>query len=187
VGPHFGIESWVEKVRKFTEENLDDHDGFIEKTSRMLQDLRSKLPDGHRLIEEIEKFDWKSTFYRQFNIPAKDTQSKSDTSHTNKKFKLLVLGDSLVCGVGCDGPHSSPVLPHILARVLSFSLKADVEWHSAGIVGGTIGQIRENLLPIVRSKLLDSYSQDKENAELIVVVICGLNDWKGTIMVHRNI
>ena len=135
-----------------------------------------------------------------------------------KKIKLILLGDSLVCGVGCDDSNhgnlskissiksasssssqslslSGPVLPQIVAKVLSIAMRADVEWSSIGIVGGTVAELRSVLLPQIRRRItspsvssidhlssfpsLSSMVNDvDQNTEVFVVIICGLNDFK---------
>jgi len=116
------------------------------------------------------------------------------TVSKKRKIKLLVIGDSLVCGVGCDdgagtvAEQRSPVLPQVLAKALSVSMQADVKWQSRGIVGADIKEIRSTIMPKIVADLSCSLEKDKkgdgdafEDSELIVVVICGLNDWKGML------
>ena len=132
-----------------------------------------------------------------------------------KKIKLILLGDSLVCGVGCDDTNngslsssssiksasssssqslslSGPVLPQIVAKVLSIAMRADVEWSSIGIVGGTVADLRSDLLPQIRRRitsvsLTDTLSNPSipstinnvdKDTEVFIVIICGLNDFK---------
>jgi hypothetical protein len=63
-----------------------------------------------------------------------------------------------------------------------------------GIIGGTVTEIREKLLPQLRRKMISDLGISKktnncmknknenitndDDVEIIVVVICGLNDWK---------
>jgi hypothetical protein len=125
-----------------------------------------------------------------------------------KKIRLIILGDSLVCGVGCEDGNvhraaASPaapsitghVLPQIVARVLSLAMRADVEWCSAGLVGGTVADVRTTLLPEMRQKLTvtavaaaaaaataapatGKSASPSTPEEVVLVVICGLNDFK---------
>ena len=125
----------------------------------------------------------------------------------NRKVKLIILGDSLVCGIGCDediststSSSSGPVLPQIVAKVLSIAMQADVEWSSTGIVGGTVADMRQQLLPIIKRELCDSTISSSSSSssssshrttlpssspessavkeEVLIVIICGLNDFK---------
>jgi hypothetical protein len=76
------------------------------------------------------------------------------------------------------------VLPQFIAVALSRALDADVEWVSAGIVGATVNSIREHILPQVERHLSPCpFSPEEKEKELIVVVICGLNDWR--VMVEQ--
>ena len=128
-----------------------------------------------------------------------------------KKIRLIILGDSLVCGVGCEDGNvhraaASPaapsitghVLPQIVARVLSLAMRADVEWSSAGLVGGTVADVRTTLLPEMRQKLTVTSAATAAAAtaapatgksaspstpeEIVLVVICGLNDFKQIVI-----
>lgn len=105
------------------------------------------------------------------------TLSTPSTSSQQKKIKLLILGDSLVAGVGCTNTEA-PTLVKTIARTLSATLGVDIEWKSAGVIGGTVSDIRSQLLPSLKSEFLNVCEEDKQDTEIIAVVICGLNDWK---------
>lgn len=226
-GPNFGFAKFVEKlkdVQKDLVEKLSDKS----KIGRIIKGSRSSLDsyvgnekvinatvDNETTQESRNSSDESDTLWKKAiinveslvdkNIAALKESSlgsftkKSDSTRKRRKIKLLVIGDSLVSGVGCDGTDSSPVLPKILAELLSTFLRADVIWESAGIVGGTVSDLRESLLPQIKEKMdrtkleataNDSFNDqlevnnnqiEKENkTEMIVVVICGLNDFKVT-------
>ena len=63
----------------------------------------------------------------------------------------------MVCGIGCDKSDSKdgPVMPRILASILSVAFGVDVEWESHGIVGSTVGDIKNVLLPKAFNKACD--------------------------------
>lgn len=208
-GPNSGYEKWVTKFNKLKETLKDEKDDVLQKTTAMLHQLKLKVS------ESIEKTEKAALSICHDSITEKVAKSivgvsgRSSLTVPSKRVKLLVIGDSLVCGVGCDNDSenvkSSPVLPKILAKILSIAMHADVEWCSLGIIGGTIADLRSDLVPQVRNKLslscesaladdtdsviLDSMSdkivslpQNKSNdVEIIVVVICGMNDWKQLI------
>ena len=210
-GPNSGYEKWVTKFNKLKETLKDEKDDVLQKTTAMLHQLKLKVS------ESIEKTEKAALSICHDSITEKVAKSivgisgRSSLTVPSKRVKLLILGDSLVCGVGCDSDSenvkSSPVLPKILAKILSIAMHADVEWCSLGIIGGTIADLRSDLVPQVRSKLslscdselLDdtdsnsdmlhsmsdkilSLQQNKSNdVEIIVVVICGMNDWKQLI------
>ena len=112
----------------------------------------------------------------------------------NRRIKLVVIGDSLVTGVGCqegkDGEETSPILPRILANALSVALEADVQWQCEGLTGACIQDIKNSLLPSVKESVLlplnflldKKQAKDDRETDLVVVIICGLNDWKTMII-----
>ena len=130
-------------------------------------------------VETLEKLERKITL----TLPVDAIQNK-------RKIKLLMLGDSLVAGVGNDDLSSSPVLPQMIAKVLSKKYKADVEWFSSGVVGGTVVDLRKKVLPKIQQTMHSDHFVSKEtehgtvliekneHIEYVVVIICGLNDWK---------
>ena len=186
-GPNSGLEKWVKKFNGFQEGLIEDKDEILEKTSAMLLDLKYKLSQS---IEET-----------MANL--KSYNESSAAPKYNKK-KLIILGDSLVSGVGCDNDpgdfksKSSPPLPKLLAKILSLAWKTDVEWCSYGFIGATAEDLRLLVLPKVKEDILVSMrtpkatkpsaqsdsspitmaTDDTEKVEIIFVVICGLNDWK---------
>lgn len=199
-GPNSGSEKWVKKLTALRESMIDEKDDVLEKTSAMLKDIKFKLSQTIKNAEE--------------KIKEKITKSLKEMSVSQpqkaiRKVKLILLGDSLVCGVGCDNDpgdsksKSSPPLPKFLAKILSFALQADVEWCSYGYIGATVADLRSVLLPEVKKDLIlsmtdikgvkdsslfhhscqadcenKSQQNNNENVEIIVVVVCGLNDWK---------
>lgn len=229
-GPHFGSEKWVHKFNKIKDTLKEEKDDVVEKTLVMLRDIKVKFSCNVKSSEKVSpNFHWKDKIIEKISILSfRERLGKSLKLRASRKVKLVVLGDSLVCGVGCDGEtdgrQSSPVLPLILAKVLSIAMRADVEWSSLGIIGGTVADIREILLPEVRERLLASIKSENsrseqevietesdinsqngfvkstlssinqrevevdakkiveidthKNMEIIIVVICGLNDWK---------
>jgi len=104
----------------------------------------------------------------------------SSATSVPKKIKLLIIGDSLVAGVGCTNTEA-PTLVKTIARTLSTTLGVDIEWKSAGIIGGTTSDIRTQLLPSLKQDFLVVKEEDKMNTEIIAIVICGLNDWKSML------
>ena len=109
------------------------------------------------------------------------SSSNNSNSSGPRRIKLLVLGDSLAVGIGCDEAHSGPVFPRVLAKILNKCLKADVAWHSVGVSGATVTEMR-TLVPSLRSGFLKPAGEGNNPAGqgdlVICVIICGLNDWK---------
>lgn len=101
-----------------------------------------------------------------------ETVSPSNSNSGRRRIKLVLLGDSLVCGIGA----TELVLPRVIARSLSQALQADVSWTAQGINGGTSEQLRDLIQnPEVAADFTSS-------EEVFVVVICGLNDWKTILL-----
>jgi len=116
-----------------------------------------------------------------------------------KSHRIIVIGDSLACGVGCvnrwavqneknsvieaeqysamdkscsQEVESGPVLPRMFANTLSHRLQCRVQWKSAGVVGGDVDDIRNQCMDLIRQEAL------KGNPPDVVVIICGMNDMK---------
>lgn len=202
-GPHSGLEKWKNKFHNMKNSLKDEKDDVVEKTAVILRDLKLRFSQSVGWKERIAAAEKMSVLYFKDRVEHISSSNLVTLPKFRcKKIKLVVLGDSLVCGVGCDGNgegKSSPVLPSILAKVLSVAMRSDVEWISLGIIGGTVTEIREKLLPQLRRKMItdlgvtkktnncmknkkqDRNMNNDEDVEIIVVVICGLNDWKKLI------
>jgi len=165
-GPHRG----VEKKNGFNVETNKTINGNI---------FDNGIPRIKRLMEKIK-------LRKLFENQIGDEKAKKPdvtVSIVRRKIKLLVLGDSLASGVGCN---SIPVLPQFLAKAISHSLDADVEWISDGKIGATVRSIRNGVLPNIKKSMLSNFSNERctpvtaeyPASELVVVIICGLNDWR---------
>jgi hypothetical protein len=68
---------------------------------------------------------------------------------------VIVLGDSLVTGVGCSVASAArgPVLPRIIAERLASLLGVDVEWIALGVCGADVDTIRREVLPELERKV----------------------------------
>lgn len=150
-GPHVGIESRIDTKITTILKECSIYENGLARIKRLIG---------------ANKFDRESM------------KTQMHQSDTRRNIKLLILGDSLVSGVGCESNHAVPILPQFLAKVLSKALDADVEWISEGKIGGTVSAIRQGLLPKVKQMLVDDHAKDIKRSELVVVVICGLNDWR---------
>lgn len=65
----------------------------------------------------------KDSFFADQDIPVRENESLVAVRH----IRLLFVGDSLVCGVGCDN-DIGPVMPKVIAQCLSLVFRADVIW-----------------------------------------------------------
>jgi len=98
---------------------------------------------------------------------------------------VLFVGDSLVTGVGQD-PASShgPALPRAVADIICRVLRVDCTWTAIGQTGANIATLHSKLLPAVVKEV--AAKQESGQHVDIVVVICGLNDFKHAYMSRRN-
>eukprot|EP00285_Hemiselmis_virescens_P017811 CAMPEP_0173404576 /NCGR_PEP_ID=MMETSP1356-20130122/59734_1 /TAXON_ID=77927 ORGANISM="Hemiselmis virescens, Strain PCC157" /NCGR_SAMPLE_ID=MMETSP1356 /ASSEMBLY_ACC=CAM_ASM_000847 /LENGTH=335 /DNA_ID=CAMNT_0014365275 /DNA_START=21 /DNA_END=1025 /DNA_ORIENTATION=+ len=80
---------------------------------------------------------WMRQTYEPLPHPQEDRSSGfieyEHSDWSGRTRRALVLGDSLVLGVGCD---KAPVLSESLVRAASNGLKSHVAWRSFGIDGG---------------------------------------------------
>mmetsp|Transcript_15494 Transcript_15494/g.41612 ORF Transcript_15494/g.41612 Transcript_15494/m.41612 type:complete len:426 (+) Transcript_15494:76-1353(+) len=96
---------------------------------------------------------------------------------------VLVLGDSLVTGVGCccDDKHldggskrcAGPALARGLAEQLAQRVGVSVRWLALGLTGGSVRELTEEVVP--RLAAVDDAVRAKVTT---VVIVCGVNDWK---------
>eukprot|EP00428_Durinskia_dybowskii_P078458 CAMPEP_0170356640 /NCGR_PEP_ID=MMETSP0117_2-20130122/1283_1 /TAXON_ID=400756 /ORGANISM="Durinskia baltica, Strain CSIRO CS-38" /LENGTH=379 /DNA_ID=CAMNT_0010610757 /DNA_START=9 /DNA_END=1145 /DNA_ORIENTATION=- len=175
-GPTSGLEKWIDKARIKKDEILDAIIKDNNVVSRGISKVKGKW-------EEFEKE--RSGENKVANTTEGEFHGDAAENISSKKIiKLIVVGDSLVAGVGNDDSSASPALPQMIAATLSQKLHADVVWISSGIVGGTVVDLKEKALPVIRDKM-DKFraSTSSENpVEYVVVVTCGLNDWKSIFM-----
>ena len=95
-----------------------------------------------------------------------------------KKMKLLFIGDSLSACVGVTDPTDGLVLQKTTATLIQEATGSDVEWYNTAVVGGTVKDIRERV-DAVKTQFLNGVRADEE---LVVVIICGLNDYKSFVL-----
>lgn len=196
LGAHTGYESWMDNMKRVKRELEHQRDvcanKVMEKVAHIIEAKPSVLPSGITtdkspsdspdsdsvglsLIDRIKMY---FSSMRVIHGPRSDDLTPADSESSGKqrrKIKLILLGDSLVCGIGCD---RELVLPNVIAKTLSLALQADVQWKAQGINGGTSLQLK-SLLPHISE---DLRSRSDANEEVLVVVICGLNDWKSVLL-----
>ena len=94
-----------------------------------------------------------------------------------RRRNILVVGDSLVTGVGCSQDDTSgPALPRAVAEILAQQLRADVAWTAIGETGIDATDLRRELLPALVREVRGACASGQPFD--VVVVICGLNDFK---------
>ena len=87
--------------------------------------------------------------------------------------RCIVLGDSLVSGVGSD-VSGSPALPQRFAAALAERLGAQVTWRALGKTGADVAAMRSALLPHLRADAAAA----PDAAPTVLLLLCGLNDFK---------
>ena len=109
-----------------------------------------------------------------------------------KAKRLIVIGDSLVLGIGCD---EAPVISNSLARGLSRHSHRDVAWRSFGVDGGDTRTVQASVIAdvqrVVEGRTLGNDPEERKFAGTgggpvqidVCVILLGLNDfkrlWKG--------
>ena len=198
IGPTAGLEIWADKMKHAKDEllhKLESEDNMISKGIHKVKDI----------WEEFEKI--RSGDDKAANDYFGSLNTTEETTDSTRTVRLIVIGDSLVAGVGNDDHNASPVLPHMIAQSLGKGMKTDIQWLSSGVVGGTVIDIRNKTIPIIQKRLQElhklnntiddsnsststndsststndssNYSSSNNNkVDYIVVITCGLNDWK---------
>lgn len=74
---------------------------------------------------------------------------------TKKRRNVLIIGDSLVVGIGCK---ETLVLPQGICRQISDLLQVDISWRAVGVNGGDVRTIHQEVLDTVKR-----FQQDRES------------------------
>mmetsp|Transcript_51184 Transcript_51184/g.120283 ORF Transcript_51184/g.120283 Transcript_51184/m.120283 type:complete len:403 (-) Transcript_51184:473-1681(-) len=82
-------------------------------------------------------------------IPHLMRRSGETAPHRN----VLIIGDSLVVGIGCK---DKPILPQALCRQMAQLLKVDISWRSLGVNGADVRTIHKNVLEAVRAVKIEN-------------------------------
>lgn len=101
----------------------------------------------------------------------------------NNAPRVLVIGDSLVSGVGgaaswSDGPCDGPPLPKYVAKSLSKRWNRDVQWNAMSLTGGDVRMLRKKILPMLKRERDNGTIHPEKNPLTAVVLVTGVNDWK---------
>ena len=161
------------------------------------------------IISLASVFDFGRGFGR-FSIPLRDGVDISSASSSiienlkqggdEKEFKVVVIGDSLAIGIGCveswdihknqtdlmyrveklsvDGKlniDDSPVFPRAFSQTLSKRLRRRIRWRSAGVDGGDVNDIRRFCAGVIQEE------SEKDKPPDIVIILCGINDFKKAV------
>ena len=110
--------------------------------------------------------------------PSSTPQSPRQSTLVQPLRHIVLMGDSLVTGVGCSlaVSEAGPVLPRSCAAVLAEGLGQGVGWTLLGETGADVMQLRDDYLPAFRRVV--SRVHEEGGCIDAVVVLCGLNDVK---------
>jgi len=72
---------------------------------------------------------------------------RSSREVPTRRRNVLIIGDSLVVGIGCK---EAPVMPQIICKRLANLLQVDVSWKALGVNGGDVRTIHKNVLETVK-------------------------------------
>lgn len=115
---------------------------------------------------------------------AASNANENSNDSPRKKPRILVIGDSLVSGVGgesswSDGSRSGPPLPRHIAHFLSQKWNADVQWNTMSLTGGDVRMLARKILPMLRRERVEREENGAGSDPLTaVVLVTGVNDWK---------
>ena len=153
-------------LRENQKRQVTQGNGPITKIRRLL-DLNREANEGDKIVimEEIGE--------ALGGTIGSDKEKSGD-----KKIKLLFIGDSLSACVGVTDPTDGLVLQKTTAKLIQEATGRDVEWYNTAVVGGTVKEIRDKM-DGAKTRFLQKVTADEE---LVVVIICGLNDYKSFVL-----
>jgi hypothetical protein len=133
-GPISGVIEWTEniihvKIKTIAETIKNKKDALVTEFSLEELNLKKRIEDSlnelrQKAAEARITFS-KESILRKLKEPAVNSKPKNK----RKKIKLLLIGDSLACGVGCESvDNSGPAFPNMLGKVLSIGLQCEIEW-----------------------------------------------------------
>ena len=171
----------IEEVKRKAEEVKEKVSKIREKQKKQgaqkgdpLSKIR-RLMEMNKEVDELEKIVLLEEIGEALDAMSTSSRQKQGK---NKKIKLLFIGDSLSACVGVSDPKDGLVLQKTTAKLLQQATGSDVDWYNSAVVGGTVKEIREKVEG-VKSQFLKKVGKDEE---LVVVIICGLNDYKHFIL-----
>ncbi|KAI0563016.1 SGNH hydrolase [Gracilaria domingensis] len=170
-----GPRSGVERPVRLTE-TLSSAEGHV---SRILPTPAAAAVAVEQKISDAVKnaVEGAKTKFAEANL--KPLTSLPDGRSFVKRKRILIIGDSLVSGVGGessfeDGPSDGPALPRQVARYLSEMLNVDVQWNAMSLTGGDVRMLKRKIIPML--------IRERERGTIgdisAVVLVTGVNDWK---------
>jgi lysophospholipase L1-like esterase len=100
-----------------------------------------------------------------------------DGGREEESCRLVIIGDSLVCGIGSDRSGAAALCGQV-AQDIAMDRRKRVRWSSFGLDGGCAKSIR-SMVPAISNDLLTR--EGEQRGELIVLLIVGLNDYKNVV------
>ena len=89
---------------------------------------------------------------------------------TRQRRNVLIIGDSLVVGIGC---RDTMVLPQGICRQISDLLQVDISWRAVGVNGGDVRTIHQEVLDTVRRFQRDREVRYREYMEGLGAEVAG--------------
>lgn len=177
------IKSLYEKSKERLVDIKDKVKSEKDEIMSMMEMYLSKFKDKWREI--LKKNDNKSSDCSNSDRGFEKSSPLRSSDNAIKNVKLLIIGDSLVRGVGCyEHKHdfNSPILPKTIAKAISSTMNANVDWYCTGLIGAK-AQDLITLLPQIKEDFISKHISDGDNLDVetafVIVIICGMNDWKG--------
>lgn len=175
-GPRSGVE------RPHTAKHLSSAQGHVARIVTSPQDDASAPPVSPTPASRTVEAAVKEAVKEAVSVAAVSNSGNvglSGDGITTGRKRILIIGDSLVSGVGGessfdDGPSTGPALPRQVARYLSEMLKMDVQWNALSLTGGDVRMLKRKIVPMMMRE------RDRGNFDDIwaVVIVTGVNDWK---------
>jgi len=141
--------------------------------------------EAARLDEELYPFE-RPTSIRHRAVHGEADLSGPDGElairHDDAGPKILVIGDSLVSGVGGAASFSNttpdgPALPRHVARFLSELIETDVQWNALSLTGGDVRMLRKKVIPMLKRER-ERVGETNDPLFAAIVVVTGFNDMK---------
>lgn len=128
-GPNFGFEKLKSKLIDWKENiiesvSLEDDDHILKKgLNRIRQIIENRLKEKKTELSMGEEGSIEDNNNNNINNFGNNNNRDKKISSIRRKIQLLVMGDSLVAGVGCDKAHASPTLPAFFSEDIKYFFK----------------------------------------------------------------
>ncbi|CAN8066493.1 unnamed protein product [Agarophyton chilense] len=170
-----GPRSGVERPVRLTE-TLSSAEGHV---SRIVPAPAAAAVAAEQKISQAVRNAVEGAKAQLANVKFTPLTHQQDRRHHVRRKRILIIGDSLVSGVGGEssfdnGPSDGPALPRQVARYLSEMLDIDVQWNAMSLTGGDVRMLKRKIIPML--------VRERERGTIgdisAVVLVTGVNDWK---------